>query len=408
MNKNRTVPIFVITFMLALLFFLNKTDKPKQDISFGSEPASATGTANKTASIENKGVSEFPDPSLEISFLNSNSEIDPNLTYLQAYRNSVFFKKCYRVINDINKNVSPLIAFEKKASTDFYAVFNKSEKQVTELQLQYFSEFADRCQIFLDSDDETFQSASNRLNKTFSEIQPKTEEEKNLLSGLDLFNKKTDLEKKLYNTKSGTSLLEEVQIKTIYTKIRIHNTQIKEYKANPDWKSNQQIQNAINDLNQKVNDLRLVLSNNKEKHPEKEVIIEAQLIKHKTIMVDFLKQNNSSDILLLYAQYLFNPYGENNSQINQELRKELNIYDNILMKNIYEVGIKLAACAMNYPCDDRSEFIYDYCIGLSITLTYPSSCGKGLEAFYFNSYLGPNQLEDVSKYLNYILENYAK
>ena len=87
----------------------------------------------------------------------------------------------------------------------------------------------------------------------------------------------------------------------------------------------------------------------------------------------------------------------------------LNTYDPYLLLSLYDVGIKLAACAMNYPCDDQSEFILDYCIGVDNRyFMYPNACGKTLDDFYFNDYLSPNQLEDVSKYLNYILENYAK
>ena len=78
------------------------------------------------------------------------------------------------------------------------------------------------------------------------------------------------------------------------------------------------------------------------------------------------------------------------------------------MLSLYDVSIKLTACAMNYPCDDHSEFISDYCIrGFKNMSNYLSACGKTLEDFYFNEYLSPNQLEDVSKYLNFILEHYA-
>lgn len=64
---------------------------------------------------------------------------------------------------------------------------------------------------------------------------------------------------------------------------------------------------------------------------------------------------------------------------------------------------------MNYPCNDQSEFILDYCLGWRPSyIKYSAACGKTLDDFYFNHYLSPNQLEDVSNYLNYILEHYAK
>jgi len=90
---------------------------------------------------------------------NSEIESDPQLTYLQAYRNTVRFKKCSFIINDINNNISPLIKFKKDAAFDMFQLPDEPKKQATDLQIQYFSEFTEWCQSFLKDNNETYNSA---------------------------------------------------------------------------------------------------------------------------------------------------------------------------------------------------------------------------------------------------------
>lgn len=403
MKKFKYVLILIIAF--ALWYFIYELDNTKPIKSIGSETIAET-VDSKKATPETKGkIVELSDELLlNTAEARSKLKIDPMLTYLQAYRNYIFFNKCYGVIKDINNNVSPIIRLKRAASSDFYSLISDSKKQVTALQLQYFSDYSDRCHSFLDNDDETYTSAYDRLYNLYNEIEPKTNEEKNLATGLELLDKYNNGNIQLQKSKIGTSLLNEAEINKIKSEIRTIGASITEYKANPDWKTNQQIQIIIKDLTQQISGLRLQLSNNRVIDSEQVKIIDNQVKQLNLEMVDFLKQNNSPDILILYARYIFYPYGRNNTAIIQGLRHELNIYDSYLMLSLYDVGIKLTACAMNYPCDDQSEFISDYCIRGS----YSSACGKTLEDFYFNEYLGPNQLEDVSKYFNYILEHYAK
>ncbi len=339
------------------------------------------------------------------------SEPDIHLSYLQAYRNIDYFQKCNSIITDINNNISPLIKFKKDSSLDYFDFSNESEKQATTLQLQYFSDFTERCRSFIKDDNETYFETIRRLKTILNEIEPNTDEEKDLVSGIELLKQLFALQKLMRSTQTSHSKLDDETLNNIKQEIKNTLKIISEYKANPDWQTNHQIQNAIQDLTNKIYQLNDKINQNRVSNTdtEEKQNIENQLVEHKTKMVDFLKKNKSPDVLLLYARYIFKPDYQNNNPIISDMKRELNTYDRSLMLNLYNVGIKLAACALNYPCDDQSHFILDYCIrGFHNMSNYPDACGMTLEDFYFNHYLGPNQLEDVSKYLNYILEHYAK
>jgi len=342
---------------------------------------------------------------------NSEIESDPQLTYLQAYRNTVRFKKCSFIINDINNNISPLIKFKKDAAFDMFQLPDEPKKQATDLQIQYFSEFTEWCQSFLKDNNETYNSAFKRLHDVFNSAVPQTEPEKVLEKGLELFNQHKELEKSIGDATQSYSLLSEDEMQNIKTKIQKLNQQIKELKANPDSQTNNQIQSLISELSNKRSQLYKTIRENKVTNTDKEAKKRAEdnVLQHKNTLLDFLKSNNSPDILLLYSRMFFYPATFEFNPILEDMKRELATYEPYLLLSLYEVGIKLAACSMNYPCDDQSLFVLNYCIGERKYFNMsPSACGKSLEGFYFNAYLSPNQLEDVSKYLNYILENYAK
>jgi len=342
---------------------------------------------------------------------NSDIESDPQLTYLQAYRNTVRFKKCSFIINDINNKISPLIKFKKDAAFDMFQLPDEPKKQATDLQIQYFSEFTEWCQSFLKDDNETYNSALKRLHDVFNSAVPQTEPEKVLKKGLELFKQHEELKKSIRNATQSHSLLSEDELVVIKSQVKNINKQIKELQANPDAKSNNQIQSLISELSNKRSQLYIKIRNNKVTSTDEEAKKRAEysVLQHKNTMIDFLKNNNSPDILLLYSSMFFYPATFEFNPILEDMKRELATYEPYLLLSLYEVGIKLAACAMNYPCDDQSLFVLNYCIGERKYFNMsPSACGKSLEDFYFNAYLSPNQLEDVSKYLNYILENYAK
>jgi len=240
---------------------------------------------------------------------------------------------------------------------------------------------------------------------------PQTEPEKVLEKGLELFNQHKELEKSIGDATQSYSLLSEDEMQNIKTKIQKLNQQIKELKANPDSQTNNQIQSLISELSNKRSQLYKTIRENKVTNTDKEAKKRAEdnVLQHKNTLLDFLKSNNSPDILLLYSRMFFYPATFEFNPILEDMKRELATYEPYLLLSLYEVGIKLAACSMNYPCDDQSLFVLNYCIGERKYFNMsPSACGKSLEGFYFNAYLSPNQLEDVSKYLNYILENYAK
>ena len=88
------------------------------------------------------------------------------------------------------------------------------------------------------------------------------------------------------------------------------------------------------------------------------------------------------------------------------VKSQTHIYDNYYLGILNNLVHPLVACSMDYPCDAQSDLILSYCLGLKDSM-FNQACGLSLEDFYFTFYIGANQLDDVNKYFNYLVNRYA-
>ena len=121
MNNLKYFFIFIIA--IGLWYFLYGFDdpKPQKSIDNGhvSEPIILNTRKDEAKQKVVKPVDEVPTYSIKPNLI---SESEPQISYLQAYRNTVFFNKCFDVVKDINKSISPLIFFNEMASLDINAL----------------------------------------------------------------------------------------------------------------------------------------------------------------------------------------------------------------------------------------------------------------------------------------------
>ncbi len=88
------------------------------------------------------------------------------------------------------------------------------------------------------------------------------------------------------------------------------------------------------------------------------------------------------------------------------MKAQTGITDSYYIQILNRIVLPLVACSMNYPCDPESDYMMSYCLGLRDSM-FNQACGKNLTDFYFNFYIGMNQMSDVDNYFNYLVNRYA-
>ncbi|MCF6288416.1 MAG: hypothetical protein L3J53_04160 [Proteobacteria bacterium] len=333
---------------------------------------------------------------------NTLSTQDPDLSYLEAYRNYMYFHKCRHIISQVKQNKNLETEFINKVhSMKHWA--SQIAQETTTIQIKIFNEFIEKCQSFLLNSNEKYHNGLDRLLKTYQSIDPETQEEQNLFNGLALMDEYNNKKKLLRTARMGESTLDQTKVTRLKKHIDILIRDLERLRSLAINSDTQVDHFQSNIINNKIQSLREILNKNKLFNNDKITALYREQLLIKSTMYEFLKQNISPDVFLLFTGYL-----DHNSTLHHEFFNNANIHDDILQREIYHVGKKLVACAMNYPCGSDSLFSIDYCVNLKSPHLDTHACGKSIEEYYFNYLLGPNQLTDIDNYLNYMLANYAK
>lgn len=358
---------------------------------------------NKLKKKTNKEIEKFDN--LSSKKVETNFEIDSDLTYLKAYRDYIYFGKCHFIFNQLEKKQDPVAHFIERVqnySPRSWIIPVIAPIEITQNQLNVFEDFLAKCQSLLLTEKEPYEDARKRLLTTYQSLTPNTQEEIDLSDGLNLYDKYQSLNNDLQRVQRGKTILDKVSVKNIRLKIKYLTTERKMLYASSNITTDDDLRQRIDVLNKEINTLNYQLYKDNITDKDEIIFIQDKLSQAKTKLYDFLKQNTSPDLFLAYSKELFYP----NYGISGEVFKAINVHDHIFRREIYTIGINLVACAMNYPCDENSLLVQEICIAYINPEKF--ACGKSLEDYYFNYLLGPNQLQDIENYLNYMLKNYAK
>jgi hypothetical protein len=333
------------------------------------------------------------------------SQTDPDLTYLQAYRDYVYFSKCQIIFNQIEKKQDPVANFIERIEkfTPYnWAIPVETQLEVFPEQLNVFEVYLVKCQSLLLTENESFKDAKNRLGITYQSITPETQEEIDLSDGLNLFNQYKKLGIDLTSAYTGKTVLDDMTANNIKQKIRYLSSESKRLYESGNINTDDDLKQRLDVLKKEINTLYFQLDKDRITDQDNIIFLQNKLAQSKTNLYGFLKQNTSPDLFLAYSRELFYPgFG-----ISSEVFNAINVHDYAFQLQIYTIGINLIACAMNYPCNEDSLLVQEICLDYANPEKF--ACGKNLEDYYFNYLLGPNQIQDIENYLNYMLKHYAK
>ncbi|MCF6318534.1 MAG: hypothetical protein L3J83_04510 [Proteobacteria bacterium] len=327
----------------------------------------------------------------------------PKISYLQAYRNYKFFQQCYRVIRGAQRDEDLEAAFKLKIANSFNGL-QRANNEPTEKQYAAFELFKNKCFDLMVTSNESYNENQQQLERIYQQIQPATAQEVNLYDGLALLQKYKTLNKDINMVKRGVSTLDDSIKLPIKKQMKSLSIEMSRVRAMDDYYSNETRQLQHENLQKKINELNLYLVSYNTYDSELIESLEMEQMNALQEMVLLLENNESPDVLLLYGQILMHPYVRNNLKL--DIFSSIKVYDNLLALSIYNVGIMLTACALNYPCDTESLPMFQYCFNGPVI--YKEACGQSIEHYIFTNVLGPNQLQDVDNFITHVLKYHAK
>ncbi|MCF6287771.1 MAG: hypothetical protein L3J53_00855 [Proteobacteria bacterium] len=407
----KSLKYLIILFVaLALLYFIYsykfQVKSSKKSINTGSmQISSQLHDSQKEPQNKDKKAQE-----IEPSFTDDNvadiPEIEKGeteLDYITAYRDWKYFETCFTDVEDFHNNKDPLDTLRERFANNP----RESQTEPTAQQNSFYQYHVEVCKGMIVDEKDDYYANISRLEQRFNKITPKTEAAKQLQQALEI-TKELQAYKMQYTQafyqKSSLSVEELAEINRQIEQLSEAMLSIYESAEVLSPEQNE----AIQEYNVQIDNLRTEII--KSKVPDTELIkqLQATIDGHINAMDDYLHRVQSPDAFLVIAQTIYyNEFWQKNSSIISTMKNKTGILDSHYINILNGLVMPLVACSMNYPCDAQSDYILSYCLGLRDSM-FNQACGKSLEDFYFNFYIGANQLNDVNNYFNFLVNKYAQ
>lgn len=400
-----------VLLVIIIILFSHTTDVPKpiKSINIASVQSDQnTNTKEKKKKHSNNLKTEIDTTQNRqtSSDKKHNDSKDDNLDYITAYRDWKYFENCYTDIEDFGNNKNPLDTLKER----FESNPREYQSQPTTQQNIYYQHHVELCKTLIgevgDEENYNYKQVMYDLKQRFLAITPNTLEEKQLAYALELIKLIKNIRHQFTQAHYQYSSLTIEQQSQINLQIQQLTEKIMViYDGNNDL-TPEQI-NLIEEYSDNIDELQNTLTQNNTINYEKITQLEQQINIHLNNMDAFLHTNQSPDAFLILANelYKFN-YLQKDSDVLKRFKAQTGIKDNYYIAILNRIVHPLIACSMDYPCDAESDFMLSYCLGLRDSM-FNQACGLNLEDFYFNFYIGANQLKDVDTYFNYLVRTYA-
>ncbi|MBL4659177.1 MAG: hypothetical protein JKY19_02385 [Alcanivoracaceae bacterium] len=401
--------LMVFSILLFIVFYysadhsdLTKKVAPINHASFQLTESSAVDKG-KTAIPSVKKSSIINDVDDDINTESENYDLkELELDYIAAYRDWQYFANCYTDVEDYHNQKDPLQTLVDR----FENSSRESQTEPTAQQNMYYQHHVDICKAMIDDEDDSYNQIVQKLRQKFNKIIPKTDEEKQLAHALQMVAQLNNFEREYSTMQLSKSALTNDELNAINIQMqRLTNDMMNLYDGN-EVLSSEQTQ-LIKQYSEQIENLRLRIENSKVTDNELMTEIEAKIDGYINSMDDYLHRVQSADAFLVIGEVIYKSRpNQKDSSVLKKLKEKTMVYDSLYIAMLNAIVMPLVACSMNYPCDAESDLILSYCLGLKDSM-FNQACGLSLEDFYFNFYIGSNQLNDVNNYFSYMVNRYA-
>jgi hypothetical protein len=401
--------VFLIALLLMLFYyFFQQLPTNKKDIESKSPQATPTQVINKDKNKKIKKTTENKSNIIAVETLSieqNNQEKVVQTDYITAFRDWQYFENCYTDIEDFSNNKDPLETLAERFTDNP----RESQQEPTSQQNHYYQYHVDMCKTLInevgDETDDYFQ-IHQKLNSRFKAINAETDEEKQLERALQMIKQLNSYKTEYSKAHRPQSILPLNEANEIHNQIESLTIDMMRVYNGNNWLSPEQTQ-LIDEYSEKIATLQIKINESQKINADTLKNIEGVIDVYLNTMDDYLQQVQSADAFILMATELYKfEYLQKESTALKILQSQTAILDRYYLSLLNKITIPLVACSMNYPCDAESDLIISYCLGLKDSM-FNQACGTNLEEFYFNFYIGVNQLNDVNNYFNFLVNRYA-
>lgn len=413
MKSIKYTVIVALIVLIALYYFnngstatVNKT-KPINQVSLQtSVPDSQPTKKNTKKSLKTPAI--ITDKTVESTIsIKPEEKSDPGLDYVTAYRDWQYFANCYTDIEDFQNDKDPLQTLAERFADNP----RENQNEATAQQNTYYQHHVDICKTLIEDvgdeqEKDDYYQIMNKLQTRFQNIIPKTDEAKQLAHALEMVKQLGQFKREYLNATYPVSNLSDEQTNFTTQRIQTLSGQVIGIYENNEELTEQQTL-MINQLSDEIETLRKDLlssrSIDRELMSQRQQILDGYL----NSIDDYLHRVQSPDAFIVLSNELYNPeYYQKESTVIERMKAQTGITDSYYVRILNRLVMPLVACSMNYPCDAQSDYMMSYCLGLRDSM-FNQACGKNLTDFYFNFYIGINQMNDVDKYFNFLVNRYA-
>ena len=307
-------------------------------------------------------------------------------SYLEAYRDYIYYDGCIPIISNILNNMDPFLFTLRR---------NQSFEDLSLAQQQALEGRLNKCLQLTDFSDKTYheQNALSQLKQRYQAIPPKTDKEQQLAATLKLIDDLNFNNNRVLSLQRGEVIDPQLHVDLMTMRRELQDQIPKPLSFFGGY--NEADQSLVDQLRRQIADIDQQILDNKHVDNEEVRAFKAEIKRLVSELQRVVSDTRSSDAYLA----VYDLIGEGRLEADIEAVKAQLTGGIQLIPKQYEtyltpILVHFRACELSHPCGPDSLLVEQQCLDFTHEQA-PQACHSELIDYYLNHVLSPNQLIDV-------------
>lgn len=312
-------------------------------------------------------------------------------TYLEAYRDYIYYEGCVSIISNILNNMDPyLFTLRRNQSINELPLV---QQQALEKRLSKCIQLSDFSHRRYDAD-----AAHVQLKKRYEAISPKTANEQQLARALKLIQDFKTTRNKLTSAERGQNIDHQLYYDLYSMRRELQNQRPKPATIFGGYNESDQL--IVDQLNSQIAEIDQRILDNKHIDTAQVAELNAEVKRLIGELQRVVVNTLSSDAYLAVYELIEKQTSEDNMQsLEAKFTGGIQLIPKEYEAYLIPILVHFRACELSHPCDQESLLVEQQCLNFRNEKA-PQACGSDLIDFYLDYYLSPNQLFDVEYVLS--------
>lgn len=395
--KNKYIYILLlVVIVIALLLFMFLDEAVEEQDKLLSEPNVVTQVEKKTESVgfdqdktqKQRDEKKARQEQAWLSFLAGREvkAMNSKPSYLEAYRDYIYYDGCTAIINNILNDQEPYFYVIRK---------NQPFEDLPMPQQQALDKRLNKCLQLTDFSDKTYhaQYALGQLMKRYKAIPPKTNKEQQLAATLRLIADLNFNNNRLSSVQRGEVIDPQLQVDLITMRRKLKDQMPKPLSFFGGY--NEADQMLVDQLRRQIADIDQQISDNRHVDTEEVAGFKAEIKRLISELQRVVSETQSSDAYLAVYDLIEEGRLEDDAEaVKAQLTGGIQLIPKQYETYLTPILVHFRACELSHPCGPDSLLVEQQCLDFNHEQS-PQACHSELIDYYLNHVLSPNQLIDV-------------